>query len=355
MDTPADTSDDHVSVKQNGTTKVHCTTHGTTGDDSITFVCDDKTVADFGDIGRSTIGRDSSTDFDITINGQDTKKGATLLRALVASTKAELAKININTYKEVPVAATVMKVFDSKSNGTTLTFPNLDVSVVPPLTNPKYKEAVCVMSLTDQSPTGAAFDINYDTDNNGKLTWDIAAGGGAEWNKITSQFTVAGSKVVIVHAMISVYYLAAAAAKDATSLTITAASDSNYLTVGRSYALGTGATQENVQIKTQTGSTVTLNSGLLHDHAAGEQLEFPAAGWGGNPVVIIEGSSSLNILQWTFGHELGHQVLGLADVDANDSIMNYAQGPADHRLRYKPLPRKYKPFGTENQWETIPR
>ncbi|HEY3841511.1 MAG TPA: hypothetical protein VGL72_33305 [Bryobacteraceae bacterium] len=357
MDTAPDTTDDHVSVKQNGTTKVHCTMHGTTPQDSVKFACDDTSIADVGDLGPSTLGRDSSgpiSDFDITINGKDTPKGATVLRARVASTNAELAKININTYKEKPVAATVMKVFDSKSSGTTLRFPNLDVSAVPPLTNPKYKEAVALMSLTDQSSTGAAVDINYDTDNNGKLTWDIATGGGAEWNKITSAFTVAGQKVVIVHAMVSVYRLSAAAAKDATSLTVTASGDNNYLTVGQSYPLGTGSTRENIQIKTRTGSTVTLNSGLSNAHAAGETIEFPAAGWGGNPIVIVENDNSLEILQWTFGHELGHAVLTLSDVDANDSIMNYAQGPADHRLRYKPLPLKYS-SGTENQWEKIPR
>jgi predicted Zn-dependent protease len=61
-----------------------------------------------------------------------------------------------------------------------------------------------------------------------------------------------------------------------------------------------------------------------------------------------------DILKWTFGHELGHAVLGLADVSATESIMNYSQGWTDHRLRYKPLPKKYK-AGTENQWETISR
>lgn len=355
MDTAADTTDDHVSVKQLGTTKVHVAVHGGPTGSDVLFVCDDEAVAKIGGLGPSTFGKDKNgqvSEFDITINGQDTGKGATLLRALAPQTKAELARININTYKEKQVTATVMKAYDSRSTGTTLKFPKLDISSIPPLVNPKYKDAVAVLALTDQSSTGDAFDIPFDNDRNGKLTWDIAAAGGAEWNAIKSQFTVSGQRVVIVRDMVSVYLLAAAAPKGATTLTIN--SSSSFLTSGQTYPLGTGTTRESINVTAVSNATVTIAAGLSNAHSIGETIEFPAAGWGGDPVVIVEGSSSDSILKWTFGHELGHAVLILADVGATESIMNFSQGWTDHRLRFKPLPKKYY-AGTENQWETIAR
>jgi hypothetical protein len=342
MDTPGDVTDDHVSVKIKATTYIHVKIDGGTSTD-VEFVCDNTSVAQPG-------AAPAGAEFDLPVNGQD--PGATVLHARQKTSHTECTSININTYKEKQVTAAVMKVYDSRTTGTNLRFPHLDVSSIPTLINPKYKDAVAVLSLTDQSSGGGAFDIPYDNDRNGKLTWDIAANGGSEYNAITSQFTVAGQKVIIVRDMVSVYFLAAAAAKDATSITIN--SSDSFLTVGQSYPLGTGTTRETVTIQSKSGSTLTLAGKLSNNHSNGETLEFPAGGWGGNPIVIIEGTLAEDILKWTFGHELGHAVLGLADVSATESIMNYSQGWTDHRLRYKPLPKKYK-AGTENQWETISR
>ena len=145
--------------------------------------------------------------------------------------------------------ATVMKVFDSRSAATGLRFPKLDIPGIATLINPKYKEAVAVMTLTDQSATGDAVDVAFDNDRNGKLTWDIGASGGTEWKAITDAFPGGGQKVVIVRDMVSVYLLAAAAAKDATTITINATATSNFLAPNSTYPLGTGATRENITVQ----------------------------------------------------------------------------------------------------------
>ena len=82
-----------------------------------------------------------------------------------------------------------------------------------------------------------------------------------------------------------------------------------------------------------------------------------AAGWSSDPILIIEGSASLNVAKWTVLHEVGHRALELADVDDATDFMNYSQGWTDYRLRYCPRRKRY-PAGTtdtENQWEKIPR
>jgi len=290
------------------------------------------------------------------VDGLDTDKGETILKARLRCScpEKDCTSIKINTYNEKPVEATVAKVYDSHSARTALRFPNLDVPATATLINTKYKEGVALMTLTDHSATGAAVDVHYDLDSNGSLTYDIVSGGGPELNKIKRAVAVAGWRVIIVRSMVSQYYLASAAAKDATTITINTAD--HFYTNGDTVALGTGGKREDVTIQScaRGNATLTLASPLAHAHSRRAPIEFPAAGWSGNPVVIVEGTASDTELKWTIGHELGHSALELVDVTHTNSIMHYMQGAADTRLRCKPLPKHYDP-GTEVQWETIPR
>ncbi|MDA8121794.1 MAG: hypothetical protein M0Z38_04415 [Deltaproteobacteria bacterium] len=347
MDTPAAPTDHHVSVKKLATTQVHTRIEGGLNGTQLEFVCDDNTIANPG-------AAPASADFDLPVDGGDTDKGETVLRARVRCTcpARDCTSIKINTYAEKPVDATVAKVHDSGSARTALRFPNLDAPGTATLINTKYKEGVALMTLTDHSGTGGATNVHYDLDSNGSLTYDIVNGGGPEFNKIKRAFAVAGWRVVIVRTMVSLYYLASAAARGATTITINTAD--HFYTAGDTTPLGTGGKRENVTIQSFVGATLTLAAPLQHAHSRRAPIEFPAAGWSGNPVVIVEGTTSEDEIKWTIGHELGHSVLSLVDVTHDQSIMHFMQGAADTRLRYKPLPKHYDP-GTENQWETIPR
>ena len=89
MDTPADTTDDHVSVKKLATTQVHTTIEGGLNGNEIEFICDDTSVAQPG-------AAPVNADFDLPVTGQD--KGETVLRARVLCPgHAECTHININT------------------------------------------------------------------------------------------------------------------------------------------------------------------------------------------------------------------------------------------------------------------
>jgi hypothetical protein len=347
MGTPAAPTDHHVSVKKLATTQVRTRIEGGLNGTQLEFVCDDNTIANPG-------AAPASTNFNLPVDGRATDKGETILKArLRCSCPArDCTSIKINTYSEKPVEATVAKVHDSRSAGTALRFPNLDVPGAATLVNTKYKEAVALMTLTDHSPTGGAVNIRYDLDGNGKLTYDIANGGGREFNAIKRAFTVAGPKVVIIRDMVSVYFLASAAAKDATTITINSAN--HFFVNGDTAPLGTGAKRENVTIQSFVGATLTLAAPLQHAHSRNAPIEFPAAGWGSDPVLVIEGAASDTELKWTIGHELGHTVLVLLDVTHTDSIMHFQQGGTDTRLRIMPLPKHYV-AGTESQWELITR
>jgi hypothetical protein len=96
---------------------------------------------------------------------------------------------------------------------------------------------------------------------------------------------------------------------------------------------------------------------LTKAHAVGETIEFPAAGWSSDPILIIEGSATLDVTKWTVLHEVGHRALELADIIDRTDFMHFSQSWTDYRLRYCPRKKNY-PAGTtntENQWEKIPR
>jgi hypothetical protein len=193
-----------------------------------------------------------------------------------------------------------------------------------------------------------------DLDGNGKLTYDIANGGGRELDAIRRAMTGTGTKtrVAIVRDMVSYYYLNADAPRGQRWVTVRGGS--TFYTTGDSVTLGSGATQETLTVASKSGNRVNFTSALTHAHRTGETVEFPAAGWSCDPILIIEGNTSLDTIKWTIPHEVGHRNLSLKDVEDRTNVMHSSQGGTDYRLRYCPRRKTYE-AGTENQWDTIPR
>ena len=118
--------------------------------------------------------------------------------------------------------------------------------------------------------------------------------------------------------------------------------------------LGTGATQEVVDVISNAGPIAQLAAPLTFDHAAGKTLELPAAGWGNDPILIAERGAALDVAKWTILHEVGHTALDLMDIVDSTDFMHFDQSNTDYRLRYCPRQSQYS-SGTENQWKKIPR
>ena len=343
----------HLSVKKNGSTLVHVAIEGGINASDLAWACEATDTA-------QVVAPPAETGFDLRVNGQLQDKAETRLHArCTCAQHTTCGCLYVNVYRELRANATVAKVWDSRSSGTRLRFPNMNLADVANLVTPKYKHAVALMNLVDHDSGGGAVDIPFDDhERDGKLTYEIGVGG-PEMDAINDRFNVPGQRVVIVRDMLSIYYLGERAREHDTTITLKSQySGGVYLVPGGTYWLGTGGNREEITVAPngaqQSSNIVTLSSGLRHDHGRSDAVEFPAGGWGGNPIIIIEGSVSEEVLKWTYGHEVGHALLSLQDVEAPTSLMHWQQSWTDHRLRYKSLPLKYV-TGAESQWETVDR
>lgn len=209
---------------------------------------------------------------------------------------------------------------------------------------PKARRVPAVRRLTH-----IPFDINGD----GAISFDINARGGPELDLIDRTIIATDPdqvRVVIVRDMKSFYYLDQPARAGTT--TISVRGRNVFSSVMR---LGAGATSEIVEVTSNTANTGHLAAPLLFDHAIGETMEFPAAGWSSDPILIAEGTTALDVTKWTILHEVGHTALELQDIIDRTDFMHFDQSNTDYRLRYCPRDSQYSLGVKENQWEKIPR
>ena len=353
-DTPDNPLDDHICVKQQDHTFVNVIIEGGAVGTDFNFVCDDPTLCvPDPPSGAATfdLKLDTNTGF---IGPRRAKEQAVLHAKVNCPAETSFGQISIDLYIEKEVDVVVAKVFDRTKAATTLRFQGESYAAFTADANTKLKEAVAKFNITNYKSDNSASNIRYDLDGNGALTYDIANSGGRELNAIKRAIRGTGTKtrVVIVRNMKSFYYLRARARRGSNTITIN--TTSNFFQPGDVAPLGRGASLENVTVQSISGRTITLSNPLTKNHAVGEPMEFPAAVWSSDPIIIIEGSASVNTLKWTIVHEVGHRNLNLRDVDDTTNVMHYMQGATDNRLRYCPRNKRYE-AGTENQWETIPR
>lgn len=356
FDTPADTLDDHVDIKKSDHTFLKVDIEGGALGTDFDFVCDDATVC-------TTVAPAASASFDLRLNAGAKNKDGTTLHAKVKCPSAEsFTHIAVHVYKEKLVEVVVAKIYDSTEAGTNLHRPAMDAAAHTPTVNNKLKEAVVKFDISNYEPANARTDVHYDLDGNGALSYDIGAGGGAELDTINAAMTGTGTKtrIAIVKKLKSYYYLSHAAVIGDTDLRVTAGNVFSYSSFPN-VPLGSGANKENVTVSSVSGNTITIAApGVTKPQPIGAPIEFIAAGWSSDPIVITEENAangsliSENIILWTIPHEVGHRKLLLVDINDQTNFMHHQQSWTDYRLRYCPRTKRYT-AGTENQWETIPR
>ena len=348
FDTPINSLDDHVSIKKSDYTLLHVKIEGGALGTDFDFVCDDPSLC-------TVVPPTAVAEFDLRLDaGAENKKASDLHAVVKCPGAASFARIKVHVYKENVVDVVVAK-FDKTTAGTNLRFPTADYASHATPANAKLKEAVVKYNITNFSSTNAVTPVNL-AGGAATVTFDIAAGGGADLTAIGAAMTGTGTKVrvAIIRDMKSVYFLSAATAVGATTVTVTGSS--TFFQVGNTPPVGTGANRENITITALSGNTITC-APLTKAHAVGEAIEFPAAGWSSDPILIIEGAASLDVTKWTVLHEVGHRALTLADIIDTTDFMHFSQSWTDYRLRHCPRAKNY-PAGTtntEDQWETIPR
>ncbi len=347
FDTPANPLDDHVCIKRSDHTFLKVDIEGGALGTDFDFVCDDPSIC-------TPVAPGAAASFDLRLNAGSQTKAETPLHAKVKCPAAtSFTQIQVHVYKEKVVNVVVAKIYDSTEARTNLRFPTADYGGETNTINDKLKEGVVKFNIRNYDSGNARTDVRYDLDGNGVLSYDIGNRGGAELSAIQRAMTGTGTstRVAVIRDMKSFYYLSAAAARGATTIRVTGRI---FFTPGDTAPLGTGASQEDITVDSVSGSTITLRTPLRNRHSSGEPLEFPASGWGSNPILVTEGSSTFDVLKWTIPHEAGHTALGLKDVNDTTNFMHYSRARSDYRLRYCPRTKRYE-TGTENQWDTISR
>lgn len=348
FDTAA-SADDHVCVKSGGNTSVHVEIEGGLVGTDFNFTVDDA--------GIEVEPQGASASFDLRLNANvSTAKLDTALHARCRCAAAtSFASIALHVYREKRVEVIIAKI------GTNLRLPNADYASHEGTANDKLKQAVVMYDMSNFDPGNGVTRVHYDLDGNRALSYDINAnGGGAELDAIRRAMTVTGRKVrvAIVREMKSYYYLDADAPHGQTWVTVRGGSVFNYpvmpINIGRPAHDGFPANEEQVTVVGHAGNRVNFSAGLTNDHRAGDPLEFPALGWGSDPIIVVEGNLTEDAIKWVICHEVGHVGLELKDVDDINDLMNWQHPPTDYRLRYCPRTKKHE-AGTENQWDTVPR
>jgi hypothetical protein len=347
FDTPHDPNDDHISVRSGDFTFVSVLIEGGAVGSDFDFVCDDPKIC-------TCEPAPGSAKFPLRINAKPLRKASTALQVKgKCPAGSTFATTTVHVYSEKIVKVLVAKVADARSPGTTLKFPGADYAAHEMPANVKLKEAVVKYEISNFDSKNGVTNVPFDTFARGELAYDINAEGGPGFDMINQAVPsrdVDGYRVVMVRSMRSFYYLDRAAKKGDT--TVSVQGDNLYIA---EMPLGKGITAELVNITKSVGNVGYLAAPLVHDHAIGETLEFPAAAWANDPIIIAEGETSVQVACWTLLHEVGHTALDLKDVVDPTDFMHFDQSNSDYRLRYCPRQARYDPGLKENQWETIPR
>jgi len=347
FDTAQNGLDDHICVKSEDFT------YATIQIDGGALPYDFDFAFDKSDICTAE-ALNASAKFDLKISAGRFEKSATVLQVRSRCRSSEIfAAITVHVYTEKMVSVLIAKVSDSSSPETRLNYPDADYASFENIANEKLKEAVARYELANFKNSNSVLNVNFDENHDGFVTFDINANGGKEFEaikKAVQSDQEADCTVVIIRRLRSLYFLKSQA--KAGSRTIEVVGSNIFL---GSMQLGSGANLESVNVIRQEHGTGYLEAPLMYHHNANDWLEFRAAAWSTNPILISEGNVPLEETKWTILHEVGHSALKLKDVIDRNDFMNFSQGNSDMRLRFCPRVLAYVPNSTQNQWETIPR
>jgi hypothetical protein len=334
----------HVSVKKNGSTKVKVTIEGGATSEMIDFKSEDAAKADF------TAPASGQASFDLVIDGKNQDKAETTINARVNGVAGPICDgIKVNVYKEKEISVTIARVKDPANPATNLQLA-FDGAATETAIREWYKRSVAKINITYLGDV----DASYDTNGNGKLDLTAGASSSTESALAAAACTGSGQKVIIVRELSWNYFLGAAATAGDTTITI-ASGNMAFIGLGNSYEIGSGPTAEVITVQSKAGMVITLAAPLQHDHPTTDALLWPLSGLSGNPIWVQESGKTAAMVQRTIGHEVGHSALLLKDVVQDTNLMHFSAGRTDTRLRTKELPRKYDPFGNEDQWNTCNR
>lgn len=305
---------------------------------------------------------------------------------------AEFARLWVHVYKMKVVDVVVAKVQDSANPASTLPSPHdtNDYSTAGLNADANGKLKGAVLKYNIENHTSPIVNVSSLANSSGAVVYEIGVrGNGPAMQAINNAIPKDGNKVrvVLVKQLKSIYKLTQATAAGATQITVSAESvltgpgalkfGSEYVRFKSATPAAGGGTKVDIEVVNPDGTPKLYPAGhasagqpvQLPAHAVGDEIEFSAAGWGSEPVIIAVDGASPDTVKATILHEVGHKIppvpnsmlLDVTDAEPETnatSIMHYRLGGKANRLRYLPRLLRYdNPAANleENQWEKIER
>ncbi|MCU0640317.1 MAG: hypothetical protein MUF59_10695 [Candidatus Krumholzibacteria bacterium] len=343
----------HLSVKQRSRGEVAVTVTGGATGGVLRFTSDDASIAEAEADGTPP------ANFTLFIDG---KAGGseTIIRVRANADDGPIcASLTVNVYQEKACTAKIAKVWDSTSASTALSRPNFSVADTQTAVREYYKQTVATINLSDYNSSGQVIDVNFDPGGAGALVLEAGRTSTGE-QAINNAITGTDKKIVIVKDLQWLFNLGTASAVGDGTITLGSHITSDlmaYITPD-TYQLGGPGNYEEVVVTAADVNTrvVTLANPVTKVHPVTEGLWWPLGGLSGDPAFVKEGSDSQEMVNKVIGHEVGHEILALRDLDKLECMMHFSNSRTGMKIRFKDLPRFYNPpGGNENQWNAISR
>ena len=350
MGTPASPDTHHISVMNGQSTSIGVTIEGGALGNELEFECVHPTICE------PAAALPAAATFDLQLNAKNKKKATTELHAKCkCSASPVLGRTNVNVYKELLANVQVGKFQDSASHGTTIVHGGtMFASFQARINRDSYRQAVARIQLTDFNG-GVVNNVHFDTAGLGALEFDINAGnGGAALNLISAAMAVPPGviRVALVRRMRSFYYLNKAVTGHVDHV-LEVRGARTWFNPGDTTTLGVlGPNPEPIAVASVLNNTITLTGPVSHAHPVGARIEFPAAGWSSNPIVVVEENGHLD---WVTAHEVGHRAFAVMDLTDPNNLMHFQSGNPQHGLYFRDMRQHYPPHNMESQWELISR
>ncbi len=344
----------HLSVRQRSRGEASVSIRGGAGGGVIHFTSDDASIAVADSDGAQ------SDEFLLFIDGKGGDSAETIIRARANADDGPIcASLAVNVYREKSCTAKVAKVWDRTSEGTRLSRPSFSVADTQTAVRGYYKQAVVTITLSDYSADGGVLNVNYDPNRTGKLILEAGRTSSGE-QAIRNALSGTDKKIVVVKDLEWLFLLGKEAQIGDREIALASHVDATKfaLITPDTYRFGGPGNYEDIRT-TGTDATkniVTLASGLTKNHPVTEGLWWPLGGLSGDPAFVREGSNTQEVINMVIGHEFGHEILNLRDLDKTECMMHFSNDRTGMKIRFKNQPRYYNPpGGNENQWNVIPR
>ena len=380
LGTAADPTDDHISVKKNGTTFVNVTLQGVTDATDLFFTSSDDTI-----VKAEKPGATPAAGFLLKVLGQNKDKAEAKIEARAGSETGPIcATIAVNVFKEVALSGDYFQVFLTGKKAATLPAAVAANDVVN-VANPFLKPSIVTVALTAPQEKGIAFDLNgndkvdvYFNGDNDELD--------AIYTALTADGVTSADVVLLKESFPINWFISASVSVGDTKITVPGTQSLATVTQGGSYALmkPDGTDKEPFTITSINGNELTIdtdpttagNQGFtkahpltadpMTSHTIVDQTGT-AGGVGADPdanrPALVVGATAAEI-GYILAHEQTH-ALGLSDVNLGGNLMHFSTAFAvDPKLSLRFLELVQVETGTsipkpgspkDNQWNDVTR